>query len=70
MIMRMKYAKPWLIREESEVTGQFVHPRGSKYRPHQGQKEMARRRRKMGVTFGQYAAMSDERANEIFTYRV
>jgi hypothetical protein len=67
MIMRMKYAKPWLIREEAEVTGQFIHPRGSKYMPHQGQKEMARRRRQMGDTAWD---MTVERANEIFTYRV
>lgn len=65
MIERMRYAKPWLKREPAEVTGHFVHPRGSKYMPHQGKKEMARRRRQMGQV-----EMTMDQANEIFTYRV
>jgi hypothetical protein len=64
MIMRMKYAKPWLVREEAEVDGQFRHKVTSKYMPHQGKQEMARRRRQMGVTFGQYAAQ------DVFTYSI
>lgn len=65
MIERVKYAKPWLRREEAKVTGQFVHPRGSKWKPHQGKKEMDRRRRQMGL-----GEMTMDRANEIFTYKV
>ena len=52
---RTQYAHPHLPRVPLIEIGQFQHKVTSKYMPHQGAKEMARRRRQMGVTFGQYA---------------
>jgi hypothetical protein len=50
MIRRVQYAKPWLVRYPAEVTGQFQHkPSKNKYKPHQGRKEMARRRKQLGL---------------------
>lgn len=49
MIMRMKYAKPHVFRDEAYVTGQYQHKRTSKYMPHQGKRERMRRMGKMVI---------------------
>ena len=51
MIKRVQYAKPWLVRYPARVTGEFqFKPSTNKYMPHQGKKEMARRRKQMGTS--------------------
>ena len=53
-MFRKQYAKPWKNRVSLKEIGVFEHEVTSKYRPHQGKKEMARRRKQMGISFGQY----------------
>lgn len=50
MIRRMQYNKYWLEREPLKEIGQWPHKVTSKYMPHQGKKEMARRRKQMGTS--------------------
>lgn len=49
MIKRMQYNKYWLERESLEEIGRYEHKITSKYKPHQGKKEKARRRKQMGI---------------------
>lgn len=47
MIRRMQFNKSWLLRMPAVPTMQFEHEVTSKYKPHQGAKEMARRRKQL-----------------------
>lgn len=51
MIRRKQYARYWLDRMPARPTAQFDHGRGSKYMPHQGAKEKARRMKNVVITF-------------------
>lgn len=44
---RTQYAKPWLVRKKAKPTLRWVWRDRSKYAPHQGPREMARRVRQM-----------------------
>lgn len=58
-VIRYKYAKPWIIRDEALIDNEYVWKSTSKYMPHQNVRERQRRLKQMTKS-----------ANATFLYRV